>query len=173
MTQVLPKAGDPALKVLFCGINAPPSTAASGWCFASPGNRFWPTLHAAGFTPRLLDPSEQDLLPQLGLGITTLVARPTPRASNLTPAELHAAVPRLRETAERFRPCWIGFLGITAYRIAFGDPAAAFGPQPDGIADSGIWVLPNPSGLNRAWSPSRLAEEYGRLRAQAENSHGG
>src|SRR5271157_2763306 len=42
----------PGLKVLFCGINPGLYTAAVGHHFARPGNRFWPALHLAGFTPR-------------------------------------------------------------------------------------------------------------------------
>ena len=46
----------PGLRVLFVGINPGLYSAATGHHFARPGNRFWPALHAAGFTPRLLIP---------------------------------------------------------------------------------------------------------------------
>ncbi|MCB0052800.1 MAG: hypothetical protein KDE24_25025, partial [Caldilinea sp.] len=49
----------PGLRVLFVGINPGLYSGWSGHHFARPGNRFWPTLHAAGFTPRLLHPSEE------------------------------------------------------------------------------------------------------------------
>ena len=54
--DVLPPAGEP-FRVLFCGINPGLYSAATGWHFARPGNRFWPALHASGFTPRQLKPS--------------------------------------------------------------------------------------------------------------------
>ena len=60
--DVLPEPGAD-FPVLFCGINPGLYSAATGWHFARPGNRFWPALHLSGFTPRLLAPSEQDLLP--------------------------------------------------------------------------------------------------------------
>ena len=63
------------LSVLFCGINPGLYSAAVGHHFARPGNRFWPALHAAGFTPRLLDPSEEGELLELSLGITNIVRR--------------------------------------------------------------------------------------------------
>ena len=47
------------LDILFCGINPGLYSAAVGHHFARPGNRFWPTLYAAGFTPRLLSPFEE------------------------------------------------------------------------------------------------------------------
>ena len=85
--DVLPPPGAP-LRVLFCGINPSLYSAATGWHFARPGNRFWPALHLSGFTPRRLDPAEQDLLAGYGLGITNLVARATAQASELDAAEL-------------------------------------------------------------------------------------
>src|ERR1700748_3931439 len=82
--DVLPGPGEP-LHVLFCGITPSLYSAATGWHFARPGNRFWPALHLSGFTPRRLDPAEQDLLAGYGLGITNLVARATAPASELRP----------------------------------------------------------------------------------------
>ncbi len=42
--DVLPAEGEP-FRVLFCGINPGLYSAATGWHFARPGNRFWPALH--------------------------------------------------------------------------------------------------------------------------------
>ncbi|MDQ6692085.1 MAG: mismatch-specific DNA-glycosylase, partial [Candidatus Dormibacteraeota bacterium] len=78
----------PGLSVLFCGINPGLYSGATGHHFARPGNRFWPALHRAGFTPRQLHPSEQGELLRHGLGVTNLVARTTPVASELTKREL-------------------------------------------------------------------------------------
>src|SRR5882724_11508461 len=93
--DVLPPDGA-RFDALFCGINPGLYSAATGWHFARPGNRFWPALHLSGFTPRQLAPSEQHLLPGYGLGITNLVARATAQAAELAPAELHAGGERLR-----------------------------------------------------------------------------
>src|ERR1043165_4939592 len=83
------------LDVLFCGINPGLYTAAVGCHFARPGNRFWPVLHRAGFTPRQFSPDEQrDLLP-LGIGITNVVARATNAADELTSDELAAGAREL------------------------------------------------------------------------------
>src|SRR5256885_13786869 len=85
----------PRLRVLFCGINPSLYSAAVGHHFARPGNRFWPTLHGAGFTDRLLSPFEDGLLLDRGLGCTNLVARATARADELTPDELRRGAGRL------------------------------------------------------------------------------
>jgi len=161
--DVLPEPGAP-FRVLFCGINPGLYSAATGWHFARPGNRFWPALHLSGFTPRRLAPSEQDLLPGFGLGITNLVARATAQASELTAAELRAGREHLAALAGRYRPRIVAIAGVTAYRTAFGLPHARTGPQPDSLGPAAVWVVPNPSGLNAHTSVPLLAEELRKLR---------
>src|SRR5215216_7389765 len=73
----------PGLAVLFCGINPGLYSGATGHHFARPGNRFWRTLHAAGFTDRLVHPWEERVLLEYGLGITNIVGRATATAADL------------------------------------------------------------------------------------------
>jgi TDG/mug DNA glycosylase family protein len=160
----------PGLRVLFCGINPSLYSAATGWHFARPGNRFWPALHAGGFTPRRFDPSEQEKLLDLGLGITNVVARATARADELTPAELRTGGTLLAGKVAEFRPAWLAVVGVTAYRTAFRTPKAKIGRQQKRIGGAQVWVLPNPSGLNAHWTPATLADEFGRLRAVTINA---
>lgn len=163
----------PDLRVLFCGINPGLWSAATGFHFARPGNRFWPALHASGFTPRRLDPSEQADLLALGLGVTNIVARTTARADELTREELREGAAVLTRKAARYRPAWVAVVGVTAYRTAFERPKAVVGRQDELMGESRIWVLPNPSGLNAHWTPRTLAEEFGRLREAAERDEEG
>jgi TDG/mug DNA glycosylase family protein len=165
IADVLPGAGDPPLRVLFCGINPGLVSAATGHHFARPGNRFWPVLHRSGFTPRQLRPAEQGELRALGLGITNMVARASARADELTPDELVAGGERLRALVADVRPAWLAVVGITAYRAAFAEPAAPVGPRERTVGDTRIWVLPNPSGLNAHWTVEAMTEEFARLRA--------
>ena len=151
--------------MLFCGINPSLYSAATGWHFARPGNRFWPALHLSGFTPRRLAPHEQHLLPGYGLGITNLVARATAQAAELDAAEFRAGGERL--LAGR-RPGILAIAGVTAYRTAFGQARAEIGPQPAPLGASRVWVLPNPSGLNALWTTSKLIEAFRDLRLHVE-----
>jgi TDG/mug DNA glycosylase family protein len=160
----IPDVIAPDLAVLFCGINPRLWSAATGHHFARPGNRFWPALHASGFTPRQLDPSEQEELLSYWLGITNLVGRGTARADELTAAELIDGAEALADKADRLRPRWIAVVGVTAYRTAFRRRDAVVGPQPDRLAGSGLWVLPNPSGLNAHYQIDRLVSEFAALR---------
>jgi TDG/mug DNA glycosylase family protein len=162
---LIPDVIAPDLTVLFCGINPGLWSGAVGLHFARPGNRFWPALHASGFTPELLGPYRQDELLGLGLGISNVVARTTARADELTAEELRAGGAELTAKVQRYRPRWVAIVGITAYRTAFGHRTAQIGPQDERLGGSRVWVLPNPSGLNAHWTPQTLAEEFARFRA--------
>lgn len=160
--KTVPDLIAPGLTVLFCGINPGLYTAAIGHHFGRPGNRFWPTLFAAGFTDRLLDPSEERELLPLGYGITNVVRRATATADELTTREILAGGKRLIECVKEYSPRYVAVLGIGVYRIAFGKPRAALGLQPDTIGDSRVWVLPSPSGLN-AFYNGKLTALYREL----------
>jgi double-stranded uracil-DNA glycosylase len=138
----------PGLRVLFCGINPGLYSGATGHHFARPGNRFWRTLHAAGFTDRLLSPPEEHELLRYGFGITNLAARTTAKASELKASELFAGATALERKVRRYGPKFVAVLGIDAYRRAFARADAALGRQQETLAGSVLWLLPNPSGLN-------------------------
>jgi TDG/mug DNA glycosylase family protein len=163
--KTVPDIIAPNLSILFCGINPGLYSAYTGHHFARPGNRFWPTLHLAGFTPRLLSPAdEQELLP-LGYGITNLVQRASATADELTKEELAAGGERLMAKVEAYTPHVLAVLGVGAYRSAFGKPRAAIGLQAENIGTAQVWVLPNPSGLNAHYTLEGLAEVFGALRS--------
>jgi TDG/mug DNA glycosylase family protein len=151
--------------VLFCGINPSLYSAAIGHHFGRPGNRFWPALHAGGFTPRRLSPCEDGELPRCGLGLTNLVARATAAADELDGEELLAGAAILEEKVRHWGPRFLAFLGVGAYRTAFGRPRAALGPQGERIAGAAVWVLPNPSGLNAHYRLADLGRLFRELRA--------
>jgi TDG/mug DNA glycosylase family protein len=165
--KTIPDVVAPGLLVLFCGINPGLYSAATGHHFARPGNRFWPALHRGGFTPDQVDPADQERLLGYRLGITNVVARATARADELTAEEFRAGAVTLTAKVRWLRPAWVAILGVGAYRTGFGRPAAAIGPQPDRLAGAGLWILPNPSGLNAHYTPDALAAAFAALRATA------
>lgn len=154
----------PRLRVLFCGINPGLYSGATGWHFARPGNRFWPALHAAGFTKRQLHPSEQRELLKDGYGITNLVNRATATADQLGPSEFAAGRRRLAAKVRRYRPRVVTFLGLGAYGQGFGLKKAEIGMQRERFEGARVWVLPNPSGLNANYQLRELAALFRKLR---------
>ena len=160
----------PDLNVLFVGINPGLYTAAIGHHFGRPGNRFWPALDAADFTPRLLAPYEQRELLAWGYGITNVVARTTAAASELSEREIVAGGRRLEAKVRRYRPRLVAVLGVTTYRIAFRSLRAALGRQPEKLAGAELWVLPNPSGLNAHFQAADFARLFRQVRVAAERS---
>ena len=155
-----------SLRLLFVGINPGLWTAATGAHFARPGNRFYPALFRAGITDRLIDASagyrEEDLahLTARGIGISNICHRATARADELGREELLAGAERLNALVGERRPRVVAVLGITAYRVAFGQPRARSGPQPSPWPGTELHVAPNPSGLNAHSSLDDLAEAY-------------
>ena len=158
----------PGLRVLFVGINPGLYSAATGQHFARPGNRFWPALHAAGFTPELLHPSEQKRLLEYGYGVTNLVNRATAAAAELSPQEFIRGRGLLAAKVRRHRPSTVAFLGIGAYCHGFGIKRAAVGPQPRRFQGARVWVLPNPSGLNANYQLAALVRLFKSVRKAAD-----
>jgi TDG/mug DNA glycosylase family protein len=172
VNKTVPDVIAPGLRVLFCGINPGLYTAAVGHHFARPGNRFWPALHASGFTDRELSPYEERALLQDGFGITNIVARATARADELSEAELLEGRKKLAAKARRFEPRIIAVLGIGAFRRAFQLPGASLGRQVETLGSSILWLLPNPSGLNAHHQPSTLAAYFRELHRAAMSAGG-
>jgi TDG/mug DNA glycosylase family protein len=160
----------PGLKVLFVGINPGLYSGWSGHHFARPGNRFWRALHASGFTPRLLNPSEQRALLHGGYGVTNLVNRATATADALAPAEFVAGRRRLAAKVRRYRPRIVAFLGMGAYCHAFSLKTTRTGRQAERFEGARVWVLPNPSGLNANYQLPALIKLFGQLWRQSSKS---
>ncbi len=141
---------DHNLRVLFCGFNPGLSTAHHGFHFANSNNRFWKVIHQAGFTERLLKPEEEQHLLDTGCGITMLVERPTVEATELARNELRNGGEALKDKVMQYQPRALAVLGKQAFSSAFGIRKVEWGLQPVTLGETQVWVLPNPSGLNRA-----------------------
>lgn len=160
----------PGLSVLFCGINPGLYSGATGLHFAKPGNRFWPVLFTSGFTDRLLFPWESHLLLEAGYGITAIVRRTTATEAELSREEFVAGRRALERKVAKYKPRWVALVGIGAYRKAFDRPLATVGKQPERIGPAGLWVVPNPSGLNANHQMPELTEMFRALRRAAEHT---
>jgi TDG/mug DNA glycosylase family protein len=155
----------PGLPVVFCGINPSAQAAASGHNFGSASNRFWPVLHLSGFTPERVASRDDRRLLAFGCGITAAVPRATRSAVELRGRELRDSGDGLRAKLEHFRPETVAFLGKAAYEAIAGD-RVGWGPQSSRLCGAAVWILPNPSGLNRSFSLADLVEAYTALRIE-------
>jgi TDG/mug DNA glycosylase family protein len=156
----------PNLRLLFVGINPGLWTAAVNAHFARPGNRFWPALHRAGITSRLVDaslglsPSDRRELESSGIGISNIVPIATARADELSMTQLRAGGVELRSLVAKRQPSVVAVLGVTAFRQAFGRRDLAVGRCDEEFEGAQLWVLPNPSGLNAHETVDSLADWY-------------
>jgi mismatch-specific thymine-DNA glycosylase len=151
------------LAVVFCGINPGMTAAAQGHHFAGRGNRFWRTLHLAGFTPEQVTPENDRTILQYQCGLTAVVERPTARADQLSLHEFIAAAGEFEQKIERYAPRFVAFLGKAAYSALSGQREVAWGIQPKTFGNAAVWILPNPSGRNLAFSLEQLVTAYRQL----------
>jgi TDG/mug DNA glycosylase family protein len=152
------------LAVIFCGINPGMTAAAQGHHFAGRGNRFWRTLHLAGFTPGQVQPEDDRTILQYRCGLTAVVERPTASADQLSLHEFTAAGAAFEQKIARHAPRFVAFLGKAAYGALSGRREVAWGLQAQTFGNAAVWVLPNPSGRNRGFSLEQLVTAYRELR---------
>ncbi len=164
MAQILPDILAKNLSIVFCGINPALTAAVSGKHFMSGTNRFWRVLHLSGFTPELIRPENDRSILEYGYGLTTAVARPTRNAAELSRDELVRAGAVLERKLAAYTPRHVAFLGKMAYAAIARNPRLEWGPQPATFAGASVWVLPNPSGLNRAFQINALVTAYREMR---------
>jgi TDG/mug DNA glycosylase family protein len=160
----LPDILSKGLAVVFCGINPGLLAAAAGHHFVGRGNRFWRVLHLSGFTPTELQPQNDHMILRYRCGLTTVVERPTARADQLLPEEFAASAALFEQKITRCAPRFVAFLGKAAYAALSDRREIAWGSQTTTLGGAAVWVLPNPSGRNRAFSLERLVSAYRELR---------
>lgn len=166
-SQPLPDVMGTGLTIVFCGINPGMKAAFAGHHFVGRSNRFWRVLRLAGFTPEQIRPEQDHTLLKYGCGLTTAVERPTVRADELSNNEFTAASAALAKKIERYAPRYIAFLGKAPFSVISKQRKIQWGPQSTHFGGAAVWVLPNPSGLNRAFNLDNLVCAYRELRLAA------
>lgn len=154
----------PDLQILLVGINPGRQSGVKRLHFGNPANKLWRALFDAGLTPRLFAPEDADELLGRGIGITNLVMRTTQGMEQLRPSEYVDGAAALAGKVANFQPNAVVILGKGAYEAGFRRRIATFGPQPERIATSALWALPNPSPRNTHYAPDFFREEFTRLR---------
>ena len=155
------------MRLLMCGLNPSVYSAEAGAGFARPGNRFWPAMVAAGLCDRPIDPHR--LLLRDRIGMTDLVKRATPRASDLRPDEYRSGVERVRRLVAWLRPAATCVVGLAGWRTAV-DRGAVAGEQPGGLGDRPVYLMPNTSGLNAHCTPADFRDHLVAAAALADGA---
>jgi len=143
---VLPDLLEPGLRLVFCGTGAGAWSAKVGAYYGKPGNKFWPTVHAVGLTPRRLQPAEYREMLVFGIGLTDVAKEHVGQDDAIDLARVDAAA--LHEKILRFRPRRLAFTSKRAASLALGRPTAGlrYGRQAERIGETELHVLTSPSG---------------------------
>jgi len=142
----------PGLRVLIVAINPSTRSAGIGYSFSSPSNPFWRLLHESGLTPLQLEPCEEQRLLDHGIGLVSTVRRATPSAAELSLAERRAGAAHVRGLVQEHEPPLVALLGLTLYPLFFpSGTSPGPGLKPERLHNAEVYVLPNPSGRNRAY----------------------
>ena len=152
----------PGVRVLFVGINPGVRSALTGHHFAGFSNRFWKLLYDSRLVPEPVTYVDDERLPEWGYGITNVVPRPTPGIDTLEREEYVAGAARLRRKIQRYRPPVVALIGVTVFRALFPDRRGPIilGLQKERIADSRVFVVPNPSGRNANYSYDEMRRAF-------------
>ena len=165
----------PGVRVLFVGINPGVRSAETGHHFAGFSNRFWRLLTEARLVPEPIAYVDDARLVEWGLGITNLIARPTPGIGDLRPQEYIDGWIVLEKKIRRYRPAVVALVGVTLYRAILpllGDPAplrrrsaatppeSVLGLRPEVVHGARLFVLPNPSGRNANFSYAEMLDAF-------------
>ena len=166
--KTLPDYLAPGLDIVFVGINPGAYSAQVGHYFATPTNRFWHAINRSGLLAETLGSNTDHRILQHRIGLTDVVKRPSSSASKLRAADFRRWAPVLREKLERFKPMLVCFQGVTGYRSYLkyaegADERPQLGLQPRTIGASRVFVVPNPSPANAAYSLETLEGWYRRL----------
>jgi TDG/mug DNA glycosylase family protein len=151
------------LNVLFCGINPGLKSAWDGHHFSGRSNRFWKVLHQSGFTPHQIEPTNDATILAFGYGLTTAVERATARADQLSKEEFADSIEMFKIKMAEYQPNYIAFLGKAAYMAFSGKKKLLWGLQTEDFCGAKVWILPNPSGLNRGFPLDQLVTSYSEL----------
>jgi len=152
-------------RVLLVGINPGIRSAEIGHHFAGYSNRFWKLLHESRLVTEPLGPEDDGRLPEWGLGLTNLIARPTPGIGTLRPGEYVRGLRTLRRKVRRVRPAIVAFIGVSLYRAISGEKGAiALGERLERFEGARVFVLPNPSGRNANFSYTEMLAAFRGLR---------
>jgi double-stranded uracil-DNA glycosylase len=162
----LPDYISPGVQILFVGINPGLRSAQTGHHFAGYSNRFWKLLYESALITEPLTYREDWRLPEWKLGITNIISRPSAGIDVLDPIEYRRGRARLERTLARFQPRLVALLGVTILRMLFRNELyPEVGLTQVRLAQTPVFLLPNPSGRNAHYSYAHMLGAFRSLRA--------
>ena len=159
----LPDCLAPGLDIIFVGINPGRRSAATGHHYAGPGNHFWPLLYESGLVPEPLTCEEDWRAPAFGIGLTNLVARPSPSMDDLSLEEMREGAALLREKILRYQPRVVCFNGKRIFEV-FAGRRCRLSVQLEPVGRSRLFVMPSTSARTAGYQRDAKLAYFRQLR---------
>ena len=167
----MPDYIDYDLRCLSVGLNPSILSAQLGFYFANPRNRFWRAFNQAELAGKEIEPNNAVhtvLLREHSMGFTDVVKRPSRMGHELRAADFKRDAPKLRAKVEQYNPELLWFHGKVAIgkflRYAYDLKCSVnWGLNELPQLGRAVFVTPNPSPANAAYSLPTLVEHYREL----------
>lgn len=161
------------LRILSVGLNPSIPSAKLGFYFANPRNRFWKAFNQANIVDAHMKPSKEihkQLLEQHGIGFTDVAKRASAMGHELRAADFKQDAPKLRDKIDRYLPAIVWFHGKVAIgkfmHYAYGNKSEwQWGLNCVDEINAKVFVTPNPSPANAAYSLDVLIDYYRELKS--------
>ena len=168
----LPDYIDYGLKILSVGLNPSIPSAELGFYFANPRNRFWRAFNQAKIIDVEITPTpdiHMYLLKQYGIGFTDVAKRVSAMGHELRANDFKSDAPLLREKIQCYAPDLVWFHGKVAMNkfmhYAYDVKKKwQWGFNDVGVINAKIFISPNPSPANAAYSLDTLVDYYKQIR---------
>jgi TDG/mug DNA glycosylase family protein len=145
--RTLPDYLRKGMKLVIVNCNPTESSVRVGHYYSGRGNDFWPILFESGVIPEPFDYRDDKRIIEFGIGLTTLVARPTKSTDLLTRQDFAEGRIVLSQKLEEFTPRVVAFNGKLTYE-QFAQRRCRYGTQKGLIYGARVFVLPLIDGPN-------------------------
>lgn len=168
LMETLPDLLSAPLAALSVGLNPSIPSVKAGFYFANPRNRFWKALNQCGFFDEHIEASFngcQYLHTKYRIGFTDLVKRPTAGCGDLKALDYRNGSSRLQQLIDDTQPDIVWFHGkLTCQKyLQYSEvkpSATSWGLQSWTINAKPVYVSPNPSPANAAFSLAVISDSY-------------
>lgn len=167
---ILPDYLTNGLRVVFVGTIVGNRSAARKHYYSGINNKFWSILKEAGIIDEEISSEKDYMVLDFGVGLTDIVKDScTSNDENLNQSDYSISIKELNEKIKKYKPIFVCFNGMNAFKIYLSKKTKTFGLQQNKIHESWVYIVPSTSGrvssskIYRGKTQLQWFKELGRL----------